>query len=186
MGQLHRGDHLVDDQRRPQAGAETEEEHAASFVASQGLHRGVVDQLRRLAECARRNRSRPSRAPSCAAPTRPCRARPARDSRSSRRRSSSPSSAASNCSTIWLGVSVDARGKAACFRLARGEKLDVRAADVDRQDFLHGRSIQRCVEEPKATVVGTEPAAHQHTLPEDRRTFVDPVVRRHPYSKVDE
>ena len=49
-GELHRRDDPVDDERRAEAGAESEEEHLAAFVASERLHRRVVDHLRRLAE----------------------------------------------------------------------------------------------------------------------------------------
>ena len=43
MGQLHRLENAVDDHGGAEAGAEAEEQHAAAFVAADGLHRGVVD-----------------------------------------------------------------------------------------------------------------------------------------------
>ena len=50
MAELERLDHAVGDHGRPEAGAETEEEHAAAPVAPDRLHDGVVHDLRRLPE----------------------------------------------------------------------------------------------------------------------------------------
>ena len=47
---LHGNDEPVDDQRRPEARSEPEEEHPPAVVAAERLHGRVVDELRRLAE----------------------------------------------------------------------------------------------------------------------------------------
>src|SRR5262245_22891362 len=45
MCQLHRLDNPIDDHGGAQAGAQAQEEHFASLVASQGLHGGIIDDL---------------------------------------------------------------------------------------------------------------------------------------------
>ena len=50
MLHLHGHHEAVDDERRPEAGPQSEEEHPPAVVAAERLHRGVVDDLRRLAE----------------------------------------------------------------------------------------------------------------------------------------
>ena len=42
MRQFHRLQKTVDDQRRPEPGAQTEEQHAPSFITAERLHRSVV------------------------------------------------------------------------------------------------------------------------------------------------
>src|SRR4051794_3327520 len=48
--ELHRFHDAFHDHRRAEPGAEAEEEHPPSLVAAEGLHGGVVDDLRRFAE----------------------------------------------------------------------------------------------------------------------------------------
>ena len=50
MLHLHGHHEAVDDECRPEAGPQSEEEHPPAVVAAERLHRGVVDDLRRLAE----------------------------------------------------------------------------------------------------------------------------------------
>ena len=41
--ELERRDHVIGDQRRSEAGAEPEEQHASAVIRAKRLHRGVVD-----------------------------------------------------------------------------------------------------------------------------------------------
>src|SRR6185312_11886477 len=47
MPELHRLDDAVDDERGAEPRPEPQEEHLAAFVAAQGLHRRIVDDLDR-------------------------------------------------------------------------------------------------------------------------------------------
>ena len=50
MGEFERDHHPVEDHGRAEAGAYTEEEHAATLIAAESLHGGVVDEAKGLAE----------------------------------------------------------------------------------------------------------------------------------------
>src|SRR3989442_2350724 len=50
VGEFHRLEDAVDDERGPEAGAEAEKQHPAAAVAPERLHRGVVEHLHRMAE----------------------------------------------------------------------------------------------------------------------------------------
>src|SRR3984957_1265032 len=50
VGEFHRLDDPIDDHGRPQARAQSKEQHAAALVTADGLHGGVVDDPRRPAE----------------------------------------------------------------------------------------------------------------------------------------
>ena len=47
VAQFERDDHILRDQRRAKTRAQAEEEHAATFVAAERLHRRIVDQAHR-------------------------------------------------------------------------------------------------------------------------------------------
>ena len=50
FAKLERDEHVIEDHGGAEAGAEAQEEHAAAFVAAEGLHGGVIDDLAGLAE----------------------------------------------------------------------------------------------------------------------------------------
>ena len=50
VAELHRGHDVVEDESRSQTRPEPEKQHPPAVVASEGLHRRVVEDLRRLAE----------------------------------------------------------------------------------------------------------------------------------------
>src|SRR5215469_5854188 len=52
MTELHGLDDALDDHGGAEPGAETEKEHLAALIAAQGLHRGIVDKLHGMVECA--------------------------------------------------------------------------------------------------------------------------------------
>src|SRR5262249_37090490 len=52
MSHLERGDDVLADERRAEAGAESHEQHRPAAVAPDRLHHGVVDEPHRLAEGA--------------------------------------------------------------------------------------------------------------------------------------
>src|SRR5256885_1698799 len=45
MGEFHRFENIIDDQRRTEPRAQTEKEHPPAAIASERLHRGIVDDL---------------------------------------------------------------------------------------------------------------------------------------------
>src|SRR5579862_4269 len=47
---FRRLDHAVDDERRPEPGAEPEKQHAATVIAANGLHGGIIEDAQGLAE----------------------------------------------------------------------------------------------------------------------------------------
>jgi len=132
---LHWFENAVDDQRRAQARAQTKKQHSFAPVASERLHRRVVDHLHRTA--AKRLleiENRPIRARRFVRfTTGGGHGRRARNSRPTLYRTSSrpwrlaprrPSSPASS----WAGRDDHP------FGVAGGQHLHVRAADVDHQD----------------------------------------------------
>jgi hypothetical protein len=50
VSELHRHDNALDDECRTEPGSDSQEEHLAALVAAERLHRRVVDDLRRLPE----------------------------------------------------------------------------------------------------------------------------------------
>src|SRR5512143_834125 len=50
VAELHRLDNPVDDEGRSETGAEPEEQHAPTAIATERLHGGIVDQLHRVTE----------------------------------------------------------------------------------------------------------------------------------------
>src|ERR1700719_1906710 len=62
MGELHGLHGTIDDHSRSQAGTQAEEEHAASAVASNGLHDGIVHQFHRAPKGAAKIESYPAAA----------------------------------------------------------------------------------------------------------------------------
>src|SRR5262245_65484245 len=62
MAELHRLHDAVDDHRRAQSGAQPEKEHLAAAIATERLHRGVVDDLDRTRERGPIVESNPARA----------------------------------------------------------------------------------------------------------------------------
>jgi hypothetical protein len=52
MTQFHRFDDAIHNECRPEASTQAEKQHLSALVTAEGLHRCVVDQLRRLAERA--------------------------------------------------------------------------------------------------------------------------------------
>src|SRR5262249_247181 len=51
MTELHGLDNAVDDERRPQSGAEPEKQHLPAFIAAERLHRRIVQDLGWPLEC---------------------------------------------------------------------------------------------------------------------------------------
>src|SRR5579863_5136789 len=62
MRQFHRFENPINNHGRPEAGTETQKEHPAAFVASEGLHGGVIDHLDRTPECLGEIKSNPAAA----------------------------------------------------------------------------------------------------------------------------
>src|SRR5262249_8333355 len=62
VGEFHRLDHAVHDQRRAETGPQPEEEHPSSLIAAQGLHGGIIDDLGGATERGREIEPDPPRA----------------------------------------------------------------------------------------------------------------------------
>jgi hypothetical protein len=147
--EFHRLEKAVHDHGGAEAGAETEEEHVAAFVAAEGLHRSVIDDFHGEAEGFGEIESHPAATEIVGL---------------AERASVDDGARVADGEAVELPIVGDfldlfdhaggghggAGREAAGFFLAGGEHFDIGATDVDHQDFrgfgrcfrLHGSSLK--------------------------------------------
>lgn len=140
VAELHRLDDAVGDQRRSESGTEAEEEHGAALVASERLHRGVVHDPGGRAEGRLEVESDPSRAEVEGLRDHPAVVHRGRDADG--HDIEAPVLGGPQSGSDHLGGREGRpRRLASVLSLAAQEHLDVRTADVDRENspFLNHR-----------------------------------------------